>query len=159
MGREKKFHQWIFVVLCCLLMAGCAGVGQTLEAPRVTLANILVKEIRVLETAFLVELRVYNTNDRAIRVRGLVCDLELMGQHFGTGVSDADVEVPAFDSAIFPVTVYTSMLDLVSAIRNLPSRKEIHYKLTGSLKVEGGFLVPSSLPIRSEGKIALEPSA
>ena len=38
-----------------VLLSGCAGVGQQLDPPRVSLANIKVLEVTGLETAFEME--------------------------------------------------------------------------------------------------------
>jgi len=46
---------FIPIVLFLLTMAGCTGVGQRLEAPRVKLATIRVEDFNVLETVFEVQ--------------------------------------------------------------------------------------------------------
>ena len=94
------------------LLAGCAGFGNHLEPPRISLADMRPEEFTGLETVFRVQLRVFNTNDMELNVKGIEADLEINGNPFATGVSKAETTIPAFESALVPVTVYSSVIDI-----------------------------------------------
>jgi len=96
-----------------VLLSGCAHMGKQ---AKVSLADIQILEIRALETAFQVELRVLNSNETPLHVQGIECDLEIDGNHFASGVSGEQHEIPAYGSAIVPVTVYASVLDVVPSV-------------------------------------------
>ena len=126
--------------LLVLSLAGCAGLGKTLEPPRVTLANIRVQEIKAFETIFQIELRVFNTNDVAIAIKGVDCELELNGRKVASGISKVDKTIPSYRTDTVPITVYSSMLDMVRGIFNLRDEEKIRYKIKGGKRsgVNGG---------------------
>ncbi|MGE5256895.1 MAG: LEA type 2 family protein [Hyphomicrobiales bacterium] len=143
-------------LLALLMLAGCAGIGKPLETPRISLANIQVQESKGLETAFLVQLRVMNPNDVDLDIRGVDCDLEINDKPFAYGISNTPVKVPAFGSETLPITVYSSVLDIVKSLLGLPQREDLTYKLKGKVHLAGGGLMPSLLPFDSQGTISIK---
>jgi LEA14-like dessication related protein len=146
----------IGVLIPLLILAGCAGLGKTLEPPRINLSNVQFQESKALETVLQIELRVFNTNDIPIKVKGLDCDLELNGKRFATGVSSVDTEIPAFGTTTVPVTLYSSVVDLFRGIIGLQKKEKLKFGVSGRLHLEGGFLIPSTYPFRAEEELALE---
>ncbi len=141
-------------VLCLLTMAGCAGVGRRLEPPRVKLATIRLEEFNVLETVFEVGLRVFNTNDTALKIKGIECELEINGQPFALGVSDADVEIPSYGTELVLMHVYASVLDIIKSAQGMQDQDQLKYHIKGKVRLgAGGF--PALLPFESEGSITL----
>ena len=70
--QNSRLCKWIIAAGFMLaFIAACAGVGKRLEPPRVKLANIRPESFNVLETVFDVQLRVFNTNETAIQIRGV----------------------------------------------------------------------------------------
>ena len=145
----------LLLVATLMLVSGCAGMGQRLESPRVKLASIQVKAVKGLETVFEIQLRVFNTNEAPLNVKGIECELELNGESFAVGVSKADIEIAAFDTRIIPVTVYTSVIDMVKGIHNLQKDEQIQYELSGKLRL-GGNSFPSLIPFSAEGIISFK---
>ena len=141
-------------VLFLLTMAGCAGVGQRLEPPRVKLATIRVEKFNVLETVFEVRLRMFNTNDTALQIKGIECELEINGQPFALGVSDADVKIPSYGTQLVPLHVYASVLDIIKSAQSMQDQDQLKYHIKGKVRLgAGGF--PALLPFESEGSITL----
>jgi LEA14-like dessication related protein len=140
--------------LFLIFIAGCAGVGQRLEPPRVKLANIRPESFNVLETVFNVQLRVFNTNETAIRIRGVESEIEINGKTFAFGVSESDVEIPAYGTALLPLRVYSSVFDIIKSAAGLHNQKELSYHIKGKLRL-GASTFPRVLPFESEGNISL----
>lgn len=146
---------WLFV------LAGCAGLFS-LEKPRVSLADIQVLEIRTMETAFQVQLRVTNPNDRPLEIQGLSCDVELEGRRFASGLQGEQQTIPAYGSVLVPVEVHASVLDMFSSVLGLihhagepgSPRRVIRYRLIGKVRLSTGTL-SRNLPFESEGKLKL----
>ncbi len=135
-------------------IAGCAGVGKRLEPPRVKLANIRPESFNVLETVFEVQLRVFNTNDTALYIRGVESELEINGKAFAFGVSESDVEVPAYGTALLPLRVYSSVFDIIKSAVGLHNQEQLSYHIEGKLRLGAGTF-PGVLPFESEGIISL----
>jgi LEA14-like dessication related protein len=138
------------------LSAGCAGLGESLKPPQMNISNIQVREIRPFEVVFQVRLRAFNTNDTAIDIKGMKCELEINGRRFATGVSNTRTEIPPYQTATIPIDVYSSVLDIVKGLPGLGEKERLRYTLKGHVRVEGGFLVPSVIPFRFEGELSLK---
>lgn len=139
-----------------LLLAGCAGLGRPLEQPRINLADIRVEDMAGLETAFVVQLRVFNTNETDLKVSGIECDLDINEQRFATGVSKTDVTIPSYGSEIVSVTLYTSVLSMVRSMMGLPEHQKLSYRLKGKLRIHTESMLLPTLPFKSEGQLSLE---
>jgi LEA14-like dessication related protein len=146
----------IGVLIPLFFLVGCAGLGKSLEPPRINLSNVQFQESKALETVLQIELRVFNTNDVPIKVRGLDCDLELNGKSFAKGVSNVDKEIPAFGTTTVPVTLYSSVVDLFRGIIGLQKKEKLKFGVSGRVHLEGGFLMPSVIPFRAEEELTLE---
>ena len=150
--RSNKMIIPAFLLL--FAMAGCAGVGKRLEPPSVKLANIRLEAFNVLETTFDIQLRVFNTNDTALQIRGVECKIDLNGKEFAIGVSESDVEVPSYGTALLPLRVYSSVFDIIKGAAGLQNQNQLNYQIEGKLRLGGGAF-PSILPFESEGHISL----
>lgn len=151
---ERWFRAGIF--LAALALAGCAGFGRTLEAPRVSLAGLQVQESRGMETVFLAQVRVTNPNEVDLDVSGVECQLDVNDKELAYGVSSARVRIPAMGSETIPVTIYSSVLDIMRGLIGLPQREELRYHLKGKVRLEGTGWLPSTLPFDSRGSVNLK---
>jgi LEA14-like dessication related protein len=141
---------------CLLLIFGCAGLGKALEAPRVSFANVKVQELKGMENVVHVELRVFNTNDIPLRMKGIDCELTMNGKRLATGVSKIDREIPAYDTALIPLTLYSSVVDLFRGVIGLQEKEKVVFGLTGKLRIEGGMWMPSAIPFSAEQSLSME---
>jgi LEA14-like dessication related protein len=144
--------------LCLFLTAflGCAGLGKTLEPPRIRLAHVQVREIKAFESVFEIQLRVFNTNDTAINVQGIDCDVTLNGKTFATGVAKIETVIPAFGTNTVPVTVYSSLVDMVRGIVGLQQKEKLKFGVVGRVRLGNGVLVPSVVPFKTEAELSIE---
>ncbi|MDH3884470.1 MAG: LEA type 2 family protein [Desulfobacterales bacterium] len=155
MMQTFKLQKGIIVTVFFLVyIFGCAGMGQRLEPPRVKLANIRLEAFNVLETVFDVQLRVFNTNETALQIRGVESELSINGKAFAIGVSESDVDVPAYGTALVPLRVYSSVFDIIKSAAGLHNQEELRYHIKGKLRL-GANTFPRVLPFESEGNISL----
>ncbi len=153
-SKVRPAKAWTLIAML-VAIAGCAAPGKRLEPPRVSLVHIDLQEAKLFESVFKVQLRVFNTNEVPLKIQGGDCILEVNGKRFAQGVTDTDTQVPAYGTAVVPMTLYSSMVGMVRSLLTLP-KEELGYKLAGRLRIEGGFMVPSTIPFSSEGKLSLE---
>lgn len=140
--------------LLLFVLSGCAGFGKRLESPRITLANIKVQETKILETVFQIEIRVFNTNEVALEIKGIECDIELNGKHFATGVSKTETTIPSYETALITMTMYSSILDIVMGLKGLSNTVKLKYNIAGKLRLGKGA-VPTVIPFKSHGELPL----
>jgi len=150
---SRIYHVSALVV--ATLLAGCAGLGKRLEPPRVSLVHLEVAEAKLFETVFHIELRVFNTNSIALAVKGVDCKLVVNGEEFAQGVSDAEVQIPAYGTAKIPMVVYSALMDMVKGVLGAQAQEKLKYRISGRLRLEGGALVPSLIPFSTDGELAL----
>jgi LEA14-like dessication related protein len=139
-----------------ILLSGCAAPGKRLDPPRISLTRIEVQSATVFETVMAVTLRIFNTNEAPLTLKGADVSLEVNGKDFARGVSQIEMTLPAYDTALVPMTLYSSMIDMVKGILKMRHRKTLKYRIHGNVRIEGGFLLPSSLPFSSEGELSLD---
>jgi LEA14-like dessication related protein len=148
--------RWVLIGMALAAAAGCAGFGRTLETPRISLANIQVQETRGVETVFLVELRVTNPNEVDLDIKGVDCQIDVNDQAFAYGISNSQVRIPAMGSETIPITVYSSVLDILRGLIGLPQRQDLKYHLKGKVRLEGAGWMPSTVPFDSRGSLSLK---
>jgi LEA14-like dessication related protein len=153
----------VIVGIFLIMLYGCAGLGKRLEAPEVSLAHIAVQEVKAFETAFQLDLRVFNANDIPLEVKGIDCELEVNGRKMAKGVSPAQITVPAFGTELIRMQVYSSMLEMVSSILDMARKSQsnqitakLDYKITGTLRLAGGSMMPASIPFKYEGELDMQ---
>jgi LEA14-like dessication related protein len=158
MNRSILPITFFALIIAYLALAGCAGVGQQLDPPRISLANIQVQEVTGLEAAFQIQLRVFNANDVDLKVKGIKAELEVNDQAFATGVSNTPVDIPSYGTELVTITVYSSVIKMFRSVYGLKDSEELKYRLNGKLRVSGNNMLPTTLPFESEGQVTLKPS-
>jgi hypothetical protein len=85
---------------------------------------------------------------------GVESEIEINGKAFAFGVSESDVEVPAYGTALLPLRVYSSVFDIIKSAVGLRNQEQLRYHIKGKLRLGSGAF-PSVLPFESEGNISL----
>ncbi len=161
MSRQQRLSLPLFflVVFLPVLLGGCAGMRHHIERPMVSLADIRLREVKALESTFLVEVRIMNPNDVALDIRGISCDLKINGHPFATGLSGEHHRIPAYGSAVVTVPVYASMVGMVSsvlqAVQGTGAKGEprnFRYSLTGKVRL-GGNVLEQTVPFEASGTL------
>jgi LEA14-like dessication related protein len=155
LGRRVRA---ILNLICALFLIGCAGLEKPLEPPRISLAGIRVEEFTGFETVFQIQLRVINTNNVDLNVKGLEAELEINGKSFAAGVSNTPVKIPSFGTELVTVAVYSSVIKLFQSAFGLQGSEELKYRLNGKLRVSGHHTPAVTLPFESEGVMTLNGS-
>src|SRR6185437_6386273 len=142
------------VALAALLAAACA---PHLERPDLSVVGVTLLSSSVWEQHLRVRLHVHNPNDRALPVRGISYDMEVMGQAAATGQSEASFVVPAQGDAEFDMSVTTN---LAAALMQLMARgpnalqEQVPYRLSGKVELSQGLL--RSIPFEQRGSFRLQ---
>jgi LEA14-like dessication related protein len=138
------------------VLSGCAALGKRLEPPRISLTQIEMESATVFEMVMQVTLRIFNTNEVPLTLKGADIRLEINGKDFARGVSQIEAAVPAYGTALVPMTLYSSTIDMVQGIVKMKDRDALKYRVYGNVRIDGGFLLPSSLPFSSEGELSMD---
>ncbi|MBK8325268.1 MAG: LEA type 2 family protein [Betaproteobacteria bacterium] len=137
-----------------LLVTACAAL-YGLKSPNVSVTAIEVRELRLLEQKFRVQVRVQNPNDVDIAVNGMSFELELNGKPFATGVSNQVVTVPRYGTGTVEVEVVSGVREVLRQF--LDGKKEVPSRWPYRLRGQVSLVQPYSLtiPYDTTGEIDL----
>ena len=149
------------VILWGGVLAGCATLDEdAIESPHISLVKISPMSSNDLESAFQLDLRLVNPNDRSFRIRGVACKLEINGSTIAAGASDMATELPSLGTTIMPVTVYSSMTDFMWLMFRLMSQSpedrealELTYAIRGKIFLDDALPGLDRLPFETEGDL------
>jgi LEA14-like dessication related protein len=125
-----------------ICLAGCTGLFLNAERPRVNIANIEPKDMKLLEQVFTMDLRIQNPGESAIHIRGLTFELEINDRPFATGVSDRQLIIEPFTSQVVQVeavTTLASLLRQVSRVQKSVDAQKLEYRLKGTIHTGEAF--------------------
>lgn len=145
-----RFWKTIFVVPLLVLFSGCASLSG-LEKPRVSLADLRLKDATLFSQDFLVGLRVENPNPFGVTINAAEVNVDVDGQHFASGLSNQTVELPRYGTGLVMVDVSTSMLGLARQLLSLPTRQRLPYEVSGTLHLSRGIGI--AIPFRHKGEL------
>jgi LEA14-like dessication related protein len=145
--------RFLVLGLFCLLI-GCASV-ETAKPPTIQLSNIQLGSGGLLNQELLIEIRIGNPNDFELPLTGLAFTLDVNGQPFADGLSNAVVTVPRLGYAMVPVTANTNILSIFRQLMFLGQNDKITYRLHGTAYV-GRLGISRSVPYERKGELSLQ---
>ena len=129
----------LFMCVCTLILAfglaSCTWMGKSMERPRITIANITPREMKLFEQLFDLDLRIQNPNDSPLAINGLTFELEINEKLFASGVSDQNVTVGRFGSDIIRVKTVTSLWSILRQVADVQRTgiPRVTYRIKGAL--------------------------
>ncbi|MFT5485424.1 MAG: LEA14-like dessication related protein [Paracoccaceae bacterium] len=136
------------------VLFGCASVDDA-KPPSIQLSNLRLGNGGLLNQELLIEIRVGNPNNFELPLTGLTFELEVNGQPFADGLSDATVTVPRLGYATVPVTGNTNILSVFRQLMFLGKTDRITYRLHGIAYV-GRLGINQSVPYERKGELSLQ---
>ena len=115
--------------------------------------------VSLFEQVFDLELRVQNPNDLSLEINGLAFKLEVNGKRFATGVSDQNVTVSRFSSAVLHVEAITTLWGFLRQIAEYQQTRtpRVTYRLKGSI-YSGSPSVKLPFDDSGEFNVPIEPT-
>jgi LEA14-like dessication related protein len=131
---NKASSRWCLIALV-LLLFGCAALYQSMERPRINIANVMPRDIKLFEQVFDLELRIQNPNDTPLEVNGLAFELELNDKRFATGVSNQSLVIDRLSSNVIHVEAITTLVGFLWQVAEYQQTKSprLSYRITGSV--------------------------
>lgn len=117
------------------VLAGCAGLALQ-EPLNVNLVGLDPIEGQGMEARFAARVRVQNPNDTPIDFSGVSMTIDVRGERFATGVSDASGTVPRFGETVLVIPVSVPVASVVRQFISLATggeRLRLDYRVRGRL--------------------------
>jgi LEA14-like dessication related protein len=148
MGLRK----WL-PVAALLLLAGCSGVSS-LQAPELDVVDVKLLGGDLSGQQLRVRMRVTNPNDRELPVKGITYRMEVGGEQFASGESEASFLVPALGSTEFDMSMNADMAGAVFRLLGSGRKLDnVDYRLSGKVSLSSGML--RSVPFDKKGSFKL----
>jgi LEA14-like dessication related protein len=124
---------WMLIIACSL--AGCTWVGSSMERPRITIANITPREMKLFEQIFDLDLRIQNPNDSPLAINGLTFELEVNEKPFASGVSDQTITIGRLNSDIIRVKTVTTLWSVLRQVADVQKTgiPRVTYRIKGAI--------------------------
>lgn len=129
----------MWVLLMMFSLAACSGLPLNMQAPRVSVATVDLRQIGMLEQHFDVGLRVANPNDFDLTIEALEFDLEVNGRAFAKSLSRAATKIPAASSAVLQIDAIMQSKNLLEQLRTLTPdalKQGVPYRIWGRIKTD-----------------------
>lgn len=143
------------LMLLATSLSGCASwFASDFQDPHVHLVKVDVIKARLHEQRFSLRFRIYNPNDTALVIRGLIYDIQLNGVPLANGESSRSIEVPAHGRSDYEVAVRTNLWrHLKKLVKSLENPEQaIRYQLRGEVKA-GSWLFGRNVHLQRNGEI------
>ena len=145
----------VYLIVLALVFSGCSAIQPKPDAVQVSLVDIKIQQIKLFESAFEIKLRVFNLSDTPFDVKALDCRLSLNGKAFALGVTDRKTQIPAYGTAVLPVVVFSSVVNMIQSLISLGEKEKLAYQISGQVHLSGGFPLPSRISFSSTGQLSL----
>ena len=129
----QRLRSWCATALILMLMAACAMMGG--DPIKVQVVGLEPLQGQGMELRFAAKLRVQNPNEAPIDYDGIAVELEVRGNSFASGVSDARGTIPRYGETVVTVPVTVSAFAMVRQAMGFASgdRSKIDYVLRGKV--------------------------
>jgi LEA14-like dessication related protein len=148
MKKDKLIHILIFFFTITLGLTGCSSLKKAFQSPKITLEDIKVSKMGLLEAQLDVVLNIANPNDIDFDVKNLTYVLEANSKQITSGTIKEPIKVLAnkTTSVSLPLTVKYS--DVFSSALKLLQNEGLPYHILGKVQVG-----PFNIPFDKEGML------
>ena len=144
---------WGFTITGLALLQGCAGLLSKPEPPNVTVVDLDISQVNLFEQRYTLKLRLQNTNDTDLNIRGMEYQVLINNQPFASGVNSDAVDVPAFGEKIIELDLVSQLTHVVGLLKALgeSSYQHLGYRIRGGVKLKSW---PTKIPFETTGEMA-----
>jgi LEA14-like dessication related protein len=135
------------------MAGGCATLVPKLEPPVLTVTRVDLGGGSLDQQQLHLTVHVVNPNAREIKVRGIDCNLELSGQAFATGATDAAFTLPASGQTDFGLNVTANLNTALLAVLGGLGHKTVDYHFYGTVHLSSGLV--RNIPFDQSSRLRL----
>jgi LEA14-like dessication related protein len=143
----------VLLAIGSAILAGCASMLPQLQPPGLSVTAVAFAGGNLQQQQIHLTLHATNPNARAIAVRGIDLTLELEGQSFASGATDAAFTLPASGETDFGLTVNANINNALLALAGGFGHNTVDYRLYGQVHLSGGIV--RTIPFDQKGRVRL----
>ncbi|HEV8241908.1 MAG TPA: LEA type 2 family protein [Thermoanaerobaculia bacterium] len=134
-GPSRRLVGTVLVLLLPLAVGGCAALH--LERPRVSLVDVGLENVGLLQSSLVIGLRVENPNSFRLPIERGVYTFFLGGERVGVGGTRTPLDVPAHGMSNEQIVIQLDNLRLLSRLRGLLDRQAVGYRIEADHYISG----------------------
>ena len=137
-----------------LLLAGCAGIGETLKSPEIHLDRVVLRGLNVTGGVLDLQLGVLNPNRFDLQGTKLQVGFDVQGSHVGDIEYRDEFQMQKGDTAALSLPLRFNWSGVTGAVRSALGQGDLPYTLKGQLTLRTPF-GPRVVPFTKEGRAPL----
>ena len=129
----------LLTLLLVALLAACATLPPGAQPPRVSVADVSLRSLGLLEQRFEIDLRLVNPNDFDLKIEALDFELEVNGRPFAKGLSRVTMLLPAGSTTPMRLDAVTQSKDWLEQMKALSTdalKEGVPYRIHGRVKTD-----------------------
>jgi len=143
----------ILPLLASCLVGACAALVPKLEPPQLSVMRVELVGGNLQQQQVHLTLHVVNPNARAIDVRSIDCNLELSGEAFAAGSTEAAFTLPASGETDFGLNVTAHLDAALAALLSGLGHRTVDYRMYGEVHLSSGLM--RNFPFEQKGRVKL----
>jgi LEA14-like dessication related protein len=157
MTMRTTIRQFLTLAAISILLSGCAGITYHAEPPQISISNIQLVDAQLLEQRYDLTLRLQNTNDFPLFIKGFSYQLDINGANFAHGVSQKEVQIMPYKEALVKVSLISNTFGIIKQLQTLSPDAPLHFRLKGNVShgTIGNPVSLYNLPFEKEGSLDL----
>ena len=137
-----------------LLLAGCAGIGETLKPPEIHLDRVVLRGLNVTGGVLDLQLGVLNPNRFDLQGTKLQVGFDVQGSHVGDIEHQDEFQIQKGDTTALSLPLRFNWSGVSGAVRSALGSGDLPYTLKGQLTLRTPF-GPRVVPFTKEGRAPL----
>ena len=137
-----------------LLLAGCAGIGETLKPPEIHLDRVVLRGLSVTGGVLDLQLGVLNPNHFDLQGTKLQVGFDVQGSHVGDIEYRDEFQMQKGDTTALSLPLRFNWSGVSGAVRSALGQGALPYTLKGQLTLRTPF-GPRVVPFTTQGRAPL----
>jgi LEA14-like dessication related protein len=137
-----------------VLLAGCAGIGETLKPPEIHLDRVVLRGLSVTGGVLDLQLGVLNPNRFDLQGTKLQVGFDVQGSHVGDIEHQDEFQIQKGDTTALSLPLRFNWSGVSGVVRSALGQGDLPYTLKGQLTLRTPF-GPRVVPFTKEGRAPL----
>lgn len=141
------------LLVASLGLGGCTGVGglaNVIQAPKVSVQNVVLQDISMTQGNAVVSLNITNPNPVAVPLEGVQYNLRLNGRSVASGDQRQSMSLKPNQPLLVNIPVQLQFNELMQLAPTLLSSRQVQYDVEGAVRLP--FV---SVPFQRQGGVGL----
>jgi LEA14-like dessication related protein len=144
----------VSAIVGLLLLAGCAGIGETLKEPEIDLNRVVLKGISLTGGILDLQLGVHNPNRFDLQGTKLQVVFDVQDSHVGDVEYRSELQLQKGDTAAVTLPLRFNWTGVNAAVRSALGSGALPYTMKGQLTLRTPF-GPRVVPFTRQGRAPL----